>query len=122
MAVDFKIDDKTNDFVIKNGNLITTNKDWEVLQRIKTRVYRIYGEWFLNRNVGIPWYEGVLGDKNLKAVTFLLKSEVLSTSGVKAVIKANSILDKTTRRVLTYLQIQLDSDNIYELNLEKDDA
>lgn len=122
MAVDFKIENKRNDFVIKNGNLVTTNGDEEILQRVKTRLYRIYGEWFLNQDVGIPWYAGVLGSKNLKAVTFLIKTEALATDGVRAVIKSNSILDKTTRKVITYLQIQLNSGAIYELNLEKDNA
>ena len=50
------------DLEFKNGDLtggIVTGDD-EVIQRIRTRLFRELGEWFLNTSSGLPWYHMVL--------------------------------------------------------------
>lgn len=118
MGIDFSVKIK-NDFSIVNGNLQISRNDDEILQRIKTRVNRLYGEWFLDRTIGVPWYDGMLGSKNMQAVTFIIKQEILDTVGVQAVIDGKSILDKNNRHMVSYFKIQLDSGNIYDINVEK---
>ena len=74
------------DLEFKNGDLtggIVTGDD-EVIQRIRTRLFRELGEWFLNTASGLPWYQdgkGILGSplRDKGAVDLFIRKQALGT-------------------------------------------
>lgn len=83
----------------------------EILQRVRTRVYRMLGEWFVNTDAGLPWYRGystiidgeltrdtgILGSKNASYINILVRNEIAETDGVLQIIDYNGYLDTITR-------------------------
>lgn len=108
------------DLEFKNGDLtggIATGDD-EVIQRIRLRLFRERGDWFLN-TAGMPWYQGgkgILGatfrDKN--TVDLLIRKRILETEGVARVVKLNTLFSIGSRTYSIYMQVLLRSGNILE--------
>jgi hypothetical protein len=122
MSVDIAINPRTNDLLIDQGSMQIVTDDYEIVQRLRIRLFRISGEWFLNTQVGLAWYSQVmgalLGSKDSRRVSLLIRAEVLATEGVRRIIALNALLDKDRRRVLCYLKVETTSGNQYPLNLE----
>lgn len=121
MAYDFRIDVATNDLAT-DGDLIVEGTD-EVLQRVRTRLRREYGEWFLNTECGIPWYgengNGILGSKSIKRseVLLLIRSVIQDTDGVKSISKLSSTYNSGDREFDIYAELVLDNDVLATLKM-----
>ena len=114
--VDLAIGD--NDLVCENGKVKLVYKADEVLQRVRTRLRKIKGEWFLNINTGIPYYEGqVLGGKDFNYIKLVISSEIMGTEGVSDIQELNLITDPKTKKTSIYAAIIIDS-SVYELTEE----
>lgn len=73
----------------------------EIDQRLRCRLRLFKGEWFLDRTMGIPYYEQIflkMPDPNIVAQIF--RTEVLDEPDVLEVTESSVILDKASR-VLT---------------------
>ena len=109
------------DLEFKNGDLtggIATGDD-EVIQRIRTRLFRERGEWFLNTASGLPWYQdgkGILGAtlRDKGTVDLLIRKRILETEGVSRVLKLNSLFAAGQREYSIYMQVLLDSGKLVE--------
>ena len=106
MAWDFGINPQTNDMT---GKLVTGQD--EIVQRMRTRVYRLYREWFANKECGIPWYDGpsninpseltrqtgILGTRNFRYANNWIRNEIAETDGIIRMFDFNTAFDATTR-------------------------
>ena len=109
------------DLEFKNGDLtggIVTGDD-EVIQRIRTRLFRELGEWFLNTASGLPWYQdgkGILGSplRDKGAVDLFIRKQALGTEGVSRILKLNSLFAAGQREYSIYMQVLLDSGKLVE--------
>lgn len=109
------------DLEFKNGDLtggIVTGDD-EVIQRIRTRLFRELGEWFLNTSSGLPWYQdgkGILGSplRDKGAVDLFIRKQALGTEGVSRILKLNSLFAAGQREYSIYMQVLLDSGKLVE--------
>ena len=116
--VDFPIDAGTNDIAYENGKIKWVKGDDEIVQRVRTRLRRLYGEWFLFYTAGIPYSNGqMLGSKDYDYAKLTIQSEILSTLGVTSVEAINLIADANTKKVSVYVEIKVNS-NIYQINEE----
>lgn len=114
--VDFAIGN--NDIICEDGKIKLAYKADEVLQRVRTRLRKIRGEWFLNINSGVPYYEGqILGGKDFNYVKLVISSEILDTYGVSDVQEINLITDPKTKKTSIYAAIIID-ESVYELTEE----
>lgn len=96
---------QSNDIYFKNGRLVLingSNTDLEILQRIKVRLRFFQGEWFLNTDHGIPYFQNILGTKNLNldVVQSLFQAQILEVEGVKDMISSLIDYDPQQRKVL----------------------
>ena len=96
---------KENDIYFGNGRLVLitgSNTDAEILQRVKVRLRFFLGEWFLNTDHGIPYFQDILGTKNLNldVVQSLFQSEILDVEGVSEMITSLIDYDEKQRKVL----------------------
>ncbi len=96
---------QNNDIYFGNGRLVLitgSNTDAEILQRVKVRLRFFLGEWFLNTDHGIPYFQDILGTKNLNldVVQSLFQSEILDVAGVSEMISSLIDYDEKQRKVL----------------------
>ena len=116
--VDIGIDDKTNDIAHADGLIGYVNLENETIQRVRTCLRRIEGEWFLDVTAGLPYFGGqMLGGKDFEYVKMLIREEVLAIEGVQKVTDINLILDPPTKRVSVYLEIEL-NEKVYKITEE----
>lgn len=109
------------DLEFKNGDLtggIATGDD-EVIQRIRTRLFRERGEWFLNTASGLPWYQdgkGILGAtlREKSTVDLLIRKRILETEGVARVVKLNTLFSIGSRTCSVYMQVLMNSGSVVE--------
>ena len=99
-----------NRHTLKGG--IVTGDD-EVLQRLWIRLNRELGEWFLNTEAGLPWYQngyGILGAKPSRKneIDLLIRREIVSTEGIDQILKYVSLYASGTRLYDVYCRILLD--------------
>jgi hypothetical protein len=81
------IDPITKDLAITDFNLqLTANSNENLAQKVETRLNTFAGEWFLNVELGVPYYQRILKkNPNYADVNSLLLSIVASTPGVESV-------------------------------------
>ena len=96
---DIGIDPITNDSMHADGKVVFVNGNEEVVQRVKTRLRRIAGEWFLQTTAGIPYFDGeMLGGKNSQYVLMVIKAEIMNTIGVQDVTSISIDYNNQTRK------------------------
>lgn len=113
--VDFGIDAAKNDIAYENGKMKLTKKSDEVVQRVRTRLRRILGEWFLDVTSGMPYFDGkMLGGKDYNYIKLTINAEVISTDGVQSINAINIINNPQTRETSVYVEIVID-EQIYKI-------
>jgi len=112
------------DFEFSAGDMTgkTVTGDNEVLQRVHARLERELGEWFLNTDSGLPWYQngkGILGSniRNKSIVDQLIRKRVLDTDGVSRVVSFNAVFSSDTREYSIYMLLVLESGEQAEATL-----
>lgn len=85
------------DSVWRNGPLLiadTTQPFTQtVAQRLSIRLKTFEGEWFLDTEYGVPYWQRILGKKPTKsAVDQILQQEILEENGVKEITFFSSTL------------------------------
>lgn len=106
-----------NRHTIKGGIVTGDN---EVLQRLWIRLNRELGEWFLNTEVGLPWYQngyGMLGSKPSRKndIDLLIRREINTTEGVSQILKYNTIYTTASREYAVYCLIELESQRTIDI-------
>lgn len=95
-----------------NGKIVTG--DDEIIQRLWVRLNKELGEWFLNVDSGVPWYQegyGILGAKpNRKNdIDLILRNTIGGTVGIKQVLYFRSLYASGTRAYTLNTKVQLQS-------------
>lgn len=116
--VDIGINLQTNDIAHADGLISYVNLDNETIQRIRTCLRRIEGEWFLDINAGLPYFGGqMLGGKDLEYVKLIIREELLSIDGVNKITEINILADTKTKHVSVYVELEL-NENVYKITEE----
>lgn len=66
-------------------------------QAVKTRLHMKTGEWFLDTPAGTPWDSEVLGKYTTPLRDRMVRTRVLGTTGVTAIVAYSSSFDPETR-------------------------
>ena len=116
--LDIGINQQTNDIAHQDGVITFYTGEDETIQSIRTCLRRIEGEWFLDINAGLPYFGGqMLGGKDLEYVKLLIREELLRIEGVQKVTEINILLNKDTKKVSVYAEIELNQ-NVYKITEE----
>lgn len=94
----------------------------EILQRLKLRLLRELGEWFLDTDAGLPWYQdghGMLGSKIVSRnnVLLLIRRCVMGTAGVRSIEKLTTMYVRGSRTFSIYIRILLYDNTVQELTV-----
>ena len=83
------------------GNLVMVRDTEAVGQHARQRLMTHAGEWFLNKDVGVPWVRDILGrgyDPVLAEA--IIKAEIAGTDGVTEITSFSPRFDPATRELL----------------------
>ena len=93
------------DLLLDDNGVVLRGGDWAfaidregIQQRISQVLKTIAGEWFLDLDYGLPYFERVLvKNPNLPAVQDIFRRALLSVKGVSSVERLTLDLDTTSR-------------------------
>ena len=93
--MDIKLDLSTGDAVFENGATpIVADTGDNVAQRLYIMLRTFAGEWYLNTEHGIPYFQKILGKKTTKeAINLIFQQKILEEEGVQEIIEFSSSLD-----------------------------
>lgn len=83
-----------------------------IAQSIKTKLMALKGNWFLNREEGIAWFDYLEKNPNVKQLEVDVRNEILKVSGVVEITEFDIQLDPVERYFLiqvTYIDIYNDT-------------
>lgn len=95
------IDQKTNDLHFDaTGNLALVQGRQAVAEHAAQRVRTFEGEWFLDSEAGLPWFQQLLGRRFDPALAeALVKAEIAETKGVIEITAFSVSFDQSSRFV-----------------------
>lgn len=89
------------DYKIETGKLRLVSKIDEISQRIIVTLKHNWQEYFMNVPAGVPWYELILGSRNLPQVEIILKDIILSVPGVVSITNYQGIFNNDREYSIT---------------------
>lgn len=96
----------THDLAIVDFDLRLTIDEQVVAQRVKQTLLLFKGEWFLDRDLGIPYYEDILGTKNsIDTVRSVFVNAIRAVDGVQELTEFNIEFDDASRTLKLKLTI-----------------
>jgi len=90
--------DSNNDLVIEGFDLQLTSNKISLGQLLKQRLKSFKGDWFLDINEGMPYYEDIIGQRNsVDAIRAIFTREIRQTEGVKDIVSLDMSVGARTR-------------------------
>lgn len=106
---DYKFGDNANDYI---------EGTQAIVQKIKTSLLLFYGEWWEDTSIGIPMFESVLGNSNVKATSEVFR--LLVEKRLKELPEIQSLKDSKIeiegRKVKMSVTVQLTTGEEVEVN------
>ena len=98
--MDFKVSDETEDMALENGDIVFVTKADAVKQSVRQRLKMFMGEWFLDLDSGVPYYQDVLvKNPNPTLIEGIFKNEILATPGILELLTFSLDYDNATRKL-----------------------
>lgn len=93
--MDLILNYETGDLTWKNGPLTVDYTTQPFVDTVKQRLFimlrTFQGEWFMDLNHGIPYWQSILGKKTTKsAVDLIFQQKILAENGVKEITEFKS--------------------------------
>lgn len=110
---DFKLVNNENNLETRNFGLDLTQNDMEyTLQKIRIVLGFIFGEWYLNTNIGIPYLEVIfIKNPDIDLIEDLFKAEILGISTVSEIV--SFVLEADEQRQLLFaFTVRLTNDEL----------
>jgi len=107
--------------VENENNLELINKDFQltsslsryVSQKLRIRLSFFRGEWYLNINKGIPYFESVfVKNPNISFIEDLIILEINTCPGVEELLNLNLEVEKSTRELIINFTVKLEDGEI----------
>ena len=94
--------DSSNDLIIQAGRLVTVADGAEVVQHVRSRLLFYLGEWFLDIDAGVPYFQEIFTKPaNLANIESIFKSKILRTPGVKRLTDFSMTYEGGSSRTLS---------------------
>mgnify|MGYP000459845906 CR=1 FL=1 len=106
--------DSNHDWMFGSGRGDYATESLAIAQSVETRLLSLYGDWFLNREHGLKWFDWLQKNPDLMQMESALKKTVLNTEGVTEITAFSISLDPDSRR----MTVQVNYNDIYGENNE----
>lgn len=81
----------------RGGENFIVNSPAAVAQLVLTGLRLLKGEWFLDKTVGMPWLQDVIGVGTKPFYDLAIQNQILNTVGVTGIASYSSTLDPVKR-------------------------
>lgn len=116
--IDLALDPLTGDLLLVDESAQLVSDIDQIAQNLAIRLRFIFGEWYLNNLVGIPYYQFFfIKNPNQIQVESFLKQEIVNTRGIVQILNFSSSYDAIKRAFNVVFSCESISGNL-ELNLE----
>ena len=108
--MDLKLDLTSGDIEVDENDVSIVDGADAIRQHLQIRFGFFLGEWFLDTDLGVPWFRDILIKKpSFVVVQEVLKKIVLDTPGVLQLIEFDFTFDNATREATLDFQCLSDS-------------
>jgi len=116
---DFALIENEKDLLYESKDFqFTKDNSFYVAQKLRIRLNTIKGEYFLNINQGIDYFNTVnVKNPNINNIEDLFKIEILNTPGVTELISFSLQIEKSTRVMSVFFKVQITSGEIVEVEV-----
>lgn len=92
------------DLAFSNGQCpVTTSYEDSVAQRLEITLRTFLGEWFLDTEIGVPYFESIfIKQQNKSAIDIVFQEKILSDVDVEGIVEFDSQLDKNRNYSATF--------------------
>lgn len=115
--MNLKIDPSTGEVAIENGQFVWLDDDDpnRIAQNIEQRIKSIMGDWYLDLRSGIPWFHGILGEKNTEPLAKKsIRRAILETPGVRSINTLEVVYNSSTRQYSVTFKALLEDNRVYD--------
>ena len=103
---DIKLDEN-NDIAVENNDIVIITSAEEVRQRLLQNLRSFRGDWFLNLDAGVTYFENVFRkDYSIEVINTLLKDVILNTPGVMELLSLETNIDDTIRQLSVAFEVK----------------
>lgn len=87
------------DLTLALGDFVFVEGSYRVAQAIETTLRTLRGEWFLNLDFGVPYFQNVLGKKMIEQSDFdsIIKAAIVDIEDVNRILEYESSFDHPGR-------------------------
>lgn len=94
------------DIYTEDGDLVLVQDEDQVAQYVEIRLLSYLGEWFLNTDLGTPYFQSILGRVFRPAeAAAILRRRILATEGVDKIVSFDFNLTNRALSVSADIQI-----------------
>jgi len=105
--MDLLLDRQTHDLVVSPFDLELVDGIDLIRQRLKQRLLTIRGEWFLNQDIGLPWFSELNAKGTPESrVRSLLIENIVETEGVESLESFELDYNSATRTLLVEFEVK----------------
>jgi hypothetical protein len=115
---DILLDPVTHDLLISNFDLGFTDAKQLTMQKIKRTLLLFEGEWFLNNNIGMPYFTEILNKNNsLIRIKTLYIRAIKNIPEVLEILEFNIEQNISDRKLTIDFKVRDEDNNILKINL-----
>lgn len=106
-----------NDLCFEDFRLKTVSSNDEIVQKVRVRLRFFKGEWFLNTEHGIPYFQDILGQKeiNINIIQQIFKQNILEINGITSIIEFELDYNSASRELTLDFKAATDNGIIDEI-------
>lgn len=112
--IDLQLVENENDLELINKDFqLTSSLSRYVSQKLRIRLSFFRGEWYLNINKGIPYFESVfVKNPNISYIEDLIILEINTCPGVSELLSLSLEIETPTRELIINFSVKLNSGEI----------
>jgi hypothetical protein len=108
-GLDFQLNDDCDDIEIVNLDLALVDGTVQVRQALCIALRMFRGEWFLDGEAGVPYYQNVLvKNPDVSEINSILKVEILKVAHVNKILEFSSDYDVAARELTVSFRVDTD--------------
>ena len=107
--MDLKLSTADHDLDVSTGDFKLVERAEAVAQHLRIRLQFFLGEWFLDRRVGIPYYQKILvKNPGTNVVRAIMRRVITSTPGVLELRSLSTEYEGTNRKLTVAFTAQVE--------------
>jgi hypothetical protein len=87
------------DLTLTSGDFVFVDESYRVAQAVETTLRTLRGEWFLNTDAGVPYFQNVLGGRMVSKDEYdaIMKAAIVGVDDVNRILAYESTFNHRAR-------------------------